>query len=74
MDYFNYLYQHEELLMYLRFHPKWYKILYYDETMFSTFLSIAKKDLKIRVVDKLDKFNQNVSYLKLLKGFLKKDE
>lgn len=74
MDYFNYLYQHEELLMYLRFHPKWYKILYYDETMFPTFLSIAKKDLKIRVVDKLEKFNQNVSYLKLLKGFIKKDE
>lgn len=74
MDYFNYLYQHEELLMYLRFHPKWYKILYYDENMFTTFLSIAKKDLKIRVIDKLDKFNQNVSYLKLLKGFLKKDE
>ncbi len=74
MDYFNYLYQHEDILMYLRFHPKWYKILYYDENMFQTFLNIAKKDLKIRMVDKLDKFNQNVSYLKLLKGFLKKDE
>lgn len=74
MDYFSYLYQHEELLMYLRFHPKWYKILYYDENMFQTFLNIAKKDLKIRMVDKLDKFNQNVSYLKLLKGFLRTDE
>lgn len=60
--------------MYLRFHPKWYKILYYDENMFQTFLNIAKKDLKIRMVDKLDKFNQNVSYLKLLKGFLRTDE
>lgn len=72
MEYMNYLYQHEELLMYLRFHPKWYKVLYYEPEMFSTFLAEAKKELGLRLTDKLDKFNTNISYLKLLSGFLNK--
>ena len=69
MEYFNYLYQHEELLMYLRFHPKWYKILYYDESRFKDFLQTAKKDLKLRLTDKLDKINNNISYVKLLSNY-----
>ncbi len=38
MDYMNYLYEHLDLLMYLRYHPKWYKILYYEPSYFKDFL------------------------------------
>lgn len=69
MEYMRYLYQHEELLMYLRFHPKWYKILYYDESMFPIFLKEAKTELKLRLTDKLDKFNTNISYFKLFSSY-----
>lgn len=74
MNYMQYLYDHEELLMYLRFHPKWYKILYYDENLFNEFLKTAKSDLKITLSDKLDKLNNGISYLKLFNGYLNKGE
>ncbi len=61
MDYMDYLYQHIDLLMYLRYHPKWYKILYYDPSYFKYFLKEAKENLKITSIDKLEglknKFN-----------------
>lgn len=61
MEYMNYLYQHIDLLMYLRYHPKWYKILYYEPSFFKDFLKEAKENLKIRPIDKLEniknKFN-----------------
>lgn len=69
MEYMQYLYEHEELLMYLRFHPKWYKILYYDSASFSVFLNVARKDLGIRLTDKLEKFRTNFSYVKLLSNY-----
>ncbi|MDE7263435.1 MAG: hypothetical protein K2N64_02070 [Anaeroplasmataceae bacterium] len=54
MDYMNYLYQHLDLLMYLRYHPKWYKILYYEPSYFKDFLKEAQTNLKIRPTDKLE--------------------
>lgn len=71
MDYMSYLYEHNELLMYLRYHPKWYKILYYDPSLFQSFLNEAKTHLKIRTVDKLDSFNNKFKMLISLAGMVK---
>lgn len=54
MDYMNYLYEHLDLLMYLRYHPIWYKILYYEPSYFKDFLKEAQTNLKIRPTDKLE--------------------
>ncbi len=54
MDYMSYLYEHLDLLMYLRYHPKWYKILYYEPSYFKDFLKEAQTSLKIRPTDKLE--------------------
>lgn len=54
MIYMEYLYQHLDLLMYLRYHPKWYKILYYDPSYFKEFVKEAQTALKITPVDKLE--------------------
>ena len=53
------LYEHLELLMYLRYHPRWYKILYYEPNYFRVFLNEAKTNLNIRTYDKLEGFKKN---------------
>ena len=60
MNYMEYLYEHLDLLMYLRYHPKWYKILYYEPTYFKYFLIEAKSNLKITTNDKLENFKNKV--------------
>ena len=55
-----YLYEHLDLLMYLRYHPRWYKILYYDPSYFNAFLTEAKTNLNIRAYDKLEGLKENV--------------
>lgn len=71
MEYMNYLYQHLDLLMYLRYHPRWYKILYYDPSYFKYFLQEAKTNLKITSYDRLEniknKFNMIYSLASLMK-------
>lgn len=71
MDYMSYLYEHLDLLMYLRYHPRWYKILYYDSSYFKYFLAEAKSSLKITNYDKLEniknKFNMIYSLASLMK-------
>lgn len=67
---FQYLYQNNELLEYLRFNPRWYKILYYDPSMFDSFLNEAKTRLKIRTTDKLENIKNKVSFLSSLSGYL----
>ena len=58
----NYLYQNPEYLNYLRLHPKWYKILYYEKN-YDDFLNVAKKELKLRITDKLESFKQNINLI-----------
>ena len=71
MNYMQYLYENLDLLMYLRYHPKWYKILYYDSSYFKDFLKEAKMNLKITPVDKLEniknKFTTIYSLVNLIK-------
>ncbi|MBQ9124973.1 MAG: hypothetical protein IJY14_04690 [Acholeplasmatales bacterium] len=71
MSYMEYLYQHPDLLMYLRYNPKWYKILYYDSSYFNVFLNEAKTNLKIRGYDKLEDFKNKFNMLYNLAGLLK---
>lgn len=72
MDYMEYLYEHLDLLMYLRYHPRWYKILYYDPSMFNIFIKEAKENLKIRSIDKLEKLKNNFNLIYSLAGILNK--
>ena len=60
MNYMEYLYEHLDLLMYLRYHPKWYKILYYEPMYFKDFLKEAKINLNITTNDKLENFKNKV--------------
>lgn len=73
MDYMSYLYENIDLLMYLRYNPRWYKILYYDPDMIRVFINEAKTNLKIRGIDKLEgiknKFQLAYSLLGLFKSW-----
>lgn len=71
MDYMSYLYEHLDLLMYLRYHPRWYKILYYDSSYFKAFIAEAKASLKIRGYDKLETFKNRFNMLYSLAGLIK---
>lgn len=71
MNYMAYLYEHLDLLMYLRYHPKWYKILYYEPAYFKDFLKEAQASLKIRPVDKLENFKNRFQMLSQLAGLFK---
>lgn len=68
MDYMSYLYDHLDLLMYLRYNPRWYKILYYEPSYFKFFLIEAKKNLKITGIDKLESFKNRFNMLYSLAG------
>jgi hypothetical protein len=72
MDYMAYLYQHPELLMYFRYHPKWYKILYYEPSYFDAFIKEAKANLGIRAYDRLEGFKKNYNMFYNLAGLLNK--
>jgi len=71
MDYMSYLYEHLDLLMYLRYHPRWYKILYYEPNYFKAFLAEAKASLRIRGYDKLETFKNRFNMLYSLAGLIK---
>ena len=71
MMYMEYLYEHLDLLMYLRYHPKWYKILYYDPSYFKAFLKEAQTNLKIRAQDRLESFKNKFQTLYQLVNLLK---
>ena len=71
MDYMLYLYEHLDLLMYLRYNPRWYKILYYYPSYFKLFLNEAKNNLKITSVDKLESFKNKFTTLISLASLIK---
>ncbi|MBE6137289.1 MAG: hypothetical protein E7176_02715 [Erysipelotrichaceae bacterium] len=71
MNYMGYLYEHLDLLMYLRYHPRWYKILYYEPSYFNAFLAEAKASLKIRGYDKLEGFKNKFNMIYSLASLIK---
>ena len=43
----NFFYDNPIYLEYLRYHPKWYKILHYDSNMLDAFIEEAKQELHL---------------------------
>ena len=67
-----YLYEHLDLLMYLRYNPRWYKILYYEPNCFDAFINEAKTNLNIRTYDRLESLKKNFNMIYSLTGLLEK--
>lgn len=67
----NYLYQNPEMLNYLRYHPKWYKVLYYEGN-YEQFIRFVKERLQLRLTDKMEKMKQNMILLQSLGSYLGK--
>lgn len=57
------LYQNDIYLNYLRYHPKWYIVLEKNPNMYIEFEKQLKKDLKITLNDKIDKFRKQVDFI-----------
>ncbi len=70
-DFMMYLYQNPEYLNYLRYHPKWYKVLYYEGN-YDEFLRYVKKELQLRLTDKMENFKRNLLMLQSLGSYLGK--
>lgn len=68
----QYFYDNPIYLEYLRYHPRWYKILHYDPEMFSAFLEEANKELHLTKRDSLLEFNKKLSFVSSLMQYLAK--
>lgn len=66
------LYNNPQILEYLRFHPRWYKILYYDPSLYQAFLNEAKEKLHIRTVDKLENVKNQINFISSLSNYIAK--
>ena len=65
------IYQNPTYLNYLRYHPKWYKILYYEPNYFKDFIKEAQTNLKIRPTDKLENIKNKFQFLYSLTNLMK---
>lgn len=66
------IYDSPEILQYLRYHPYWYKILYYDSTRLNEFINTAKEELKITLKDKLDELRNQLDFVTSLIDYINK--
>ncbi|MGM9972025.1 MAG: YlbE-like family protein [Anaeroplasmataceae bacterium] len=72
LDYMKEIYQNPSILEYLRYHPKWYKILYYDNSKIKAFLQTAKKDLHITASDRLNNINKTINFINGFSKYMNK--
>ena len=70
-EFMTYLYQNPDFLNYLRLHPKWYKILYYERN-YDDFIKVVKEELKLRMTDKLESLKRNINLVSSLSSYLDK--
>ena len=68
----QFFYDNPIYLEYLRYHPRWYKILHYDSNMFDAFLEEANKELHLTKRDSLLEFNKKLSFVSSLMQYLAK--
>lgn len=68
----NYFYDNPVYLEYLRYNPKWYKILYYDSDMLKDFILEANTNLHLTKRDSLLEFNKKLSFVSSLMQYLAK--
>ena len=69
----NYFYDNPIYLEYLRYNPKWYKILYYDSDMLKDFILEANTNLHLTKRDSLLEFNKKLSFVSSLMQYLAKN-
>ncbi|MBS1476510.1 MAG: hypothetical protein HP024_00980 [Acholeplasmatales bacterium] len=70
-EFYSFLYNNLGYLNYLRYHPKWYKILYYEHN-YDAFIRVAKDELHDRLTDKLEGLKRNIALLKSLNSYFDK--
>lgn len=68
----KYFYDNPIYLEYLRYNPKWYKILYYDPDMLKDFITEANTTLHLTKRDSLLEFNKKLSFVSSLMQYLAK--
>ena len=68
----KYFYDNPLYLEYLRYNPRWYKILHYDQTMFDTFINEANEKMHLTKRDSLLDFNKKLSFVSSLMQYLAK--
>lgn len=71
IEFYSFLYNNLPYLNYLRYHPKWYKILYYEHN-YTEFINTAKIELHDKLTDKLESVKRNINLLKSLSSYLDK--
>ena len=68
----KYFYDNPVYLEYLRYNPRWYKILYYDPSMLNAFLEEANTNLHLTKRDSLLEINKKLSFISSLMQYLAK--
>ena len=68
----EFFYENPVYLEYLRYNPKWYKILYYDSNMLNDFIQEANGKLHLTKRDSLLEFNKKLSFVSSLMQYLAK--
>lgn len=68
----KYLYDNPIYLEYLRYNPRWYKILHYDPDKFSSFIEEANQKLHLTKKDTIIEFNKKLSFVSSLMQYLAK--
>lgn len=68
----KYFYDNPIHLEYLRYHPRWYKILHYEPTMLPLFIEEANRELHLTKRDSLLEFNKKLSFVSSLMQYLAK--
>lgn len=71
VSYMEFMYNNPIYLTYLRYHPHWYKILYYDPMRMKEFLSEAQVSMKITTQDRLKKFEEQLNFISQLTQLMK---
>lgn len=69
----NKIYENEQYLEYLRYHPKWYYYLDSNAENFKIFEETVKKEYKITTYDKLDKLKGNIGFVSSLLNYFSKN-
>ena len=65
-------YQNPLYLNYLRYNPRWYKILYYNPDAFLDFIKEANTHMHLTTKDRFIGFNKKLSFVSSLLGYLAK--
>ena len=68
----QFFYKNPVYLEYLRYNPRWYKILYYDSNMLKDFINEAHTNLHLTKRDTLLEFNKKLSFVSSLMQYLAK--